>query len=74
VRSGSTLSNSVGTLHIAISVSTYEKFNNSNSDYDVALLEFCIAFNVSIDNEMCITYCCGNQLYLTLLLSQIFQF
>ena len=51
----------------------YEKFNHSKSAYDVALVEVCISFTESIENETYITYCCENYFYLTLLLSKIFQ-
>jgi len=38
----------------------YEMFNRSKSAYDIALVEVCITFTVSIENEMYITYCCDN--------------
>jgi len=48
-RSGSTLSNFGGTLHNAISIIANKKFNNSNSDSNVTLVEVCISFSLSID-------------------------
>jgi len=64
VRSGSTNSNSGGTLHSATRVIVHESYNSSIRDYDVALIQVCVLFIVSIYNEMCITYCCDNQLHL----------
>jgi len=64
VLAGSTYSNSGGTLHSVTSVIIHERYNPSNFDYDVALIQVSIPFNGSIYNEK---YCCDNLLYLTLL-------
>ena len=40
-------------------------------DFDIALVQVSISFNVSIYNAMCITNCYDNQLYLTLLLCKM---
>jgi len=66
VRSGSTYTNSGGTLHSATSVITHENVNYQSWDYDIALVQVCISFNVSMYNEIlvCISSCCDNQLYL----------
>jgi hypothetical protein len=71
VRSGSNYSTSGGTIHAATSVIINENINFTNWDYDIALVQVSISFNVSIYREMCITYCCDNQLYLTLLLCKM---
>jgi hypothetical protein len=71
VRAGSTYYGSGGTIHNATRVIIHERYNDSNYDYDVALVQVCISFNVSIYNEMCITYCCDNPLYLTPLLCKM---
>jgi len=60
-----------GTIHSVTNIIVHERFNSSNWDYDVALVQVRITFNVTIYNEMCIIYCCGNQLYLTLLLCKM---
>jgi hypothetical protein len=56
VRSGSTYSNSGGTIHSATRIIIHDLVNYTTQDYDVALIEVCITFNVSIYSEMCITY------------------
>ena len=42
-------------------------------DYDDALVQIRVSFNVSIRvwDVICVTYCCDNQLYLTLLLCEM---
>ena len=65
---GSTYSTFGGTHHSATRVIIHESYNPSNLDYDVALVQVCISFNVWIYNEK---YCCDNVLYLTLLFFKI---
>jgi len=74
VRSGSTFSNSGGTIHNVSRIVIHPNYNRITLDFDVALLQVCISFNVSIYNVICITYCCDNQLYLTLLLCKMHFF
>ena len=68
VMSGSAYPTSGGTIHSVRSFIAHE--NAFITDYDVAVVEVSISFNVSIYSEMCITHCCDNQLYLTLLLCE----
>jgi hypothetical protein len=71
VRSGSTYSSTGGTIHNATRIIVHENYEISTEDYGVALVEVSISFNVSIYNEMSITYRCDNQLYFMLLLSKM---
>jgi len=71
LRSGSTNHNSGGTLHNVSQRIIHPSYNSRTLDFDIALLQVCISFNVSIYNEMCITYCCDNKLYLTALLCKM---
>ena len=71
VTSGSNYPNSGGTIYGVTNIIVHERFNTSNWDYDVALVQVCIYYNVTIHNEMCIMYCCDNLLYLTLLLCKM---
>ena len=66
MRVGSTYSNTGGTIHTVTRIVVNANYNSNTTDYDVAVLQVCIYFNVSIHNEMCITYRCDNQLYLAL--------
>jgi hypothetical protein len=56
VRSGSTFSNSGGTIHNATTILIDENYDNGTEAFGVALVEVCIYFSVSIYNEICITY------------------
>ena len=68
--SGSTYSSSGGTIHRVTDIIVHERY--TILDWDVALVQVCcISFSVSIHNAMFITYCCDNQLYLTLLLCKM---
>jgi hypothetical protein len=64
VLAGSSYPTSGGNIHSVRSLIVYE--NDYFLEYDIALMEVSISFNVSIYSEMCITYCCDNQLYLML--------
>jgi len=64
VRSGSTYSNSDGNLHDVVKVIAHNRYNWITYDYDVALLQVRISFNVLMYNKMI----CDNQLHLMLLL------
>lgn len=55
VRSGSTFSNSGGTIHNATTILIDEKYDSNTEDFGVALVQVCISFNESIYNEICIT-------------------
>jgi len=67
VRSGSTDSNFGGTITSDTRIGVLGNYNNNIVYYGVALVLVCISFIVSIYNEMCITYCCYNQLCIKLL-------
>jgi hypothetical protein len=71
VTAGSTYSNTGGTIHTATRIAVHRNYNSNTMDYDVPFVQVFISFNVSIYNAMCITYCCDNQLYLTLLLCKM---
>ena len=71
MRSGSSNSSSGGTLHSVTRVIIHENNNGFDWDFDVAVMQVSISFNVSIYNEMCITYYCDNLPYLTLLLCKM---
>jgi len=63
VRAGSTYSNTGGTIHTVTRIIVNANYNSNTIDYDVAVMQVCISFNVSIHIAMCITYRCDNQLY-----------
>ena len=71
VRAGSTFSNAGGTTHSVTRIIRHPNYNSNTLDFDVALVQVSMSSNVSIYTEICITYCCDNQLYLTLLLCKM---
>jgi hypothetical protein len=60
VRVGSTFSSTGGVIHNAARIITHPNYNTRTLDFDIALVQVCISFNVSIYNEMSITHCCDN--------------
>ena len=53
--SGSTSSNSGGTIHSVERIIVHESYNDNTKDYDVAIVQVSISFNVSIYSEIFIT-------------------
>jgi hypothetical protein len=50
VRSGSTFSSSGGTIHSARRKIVHENYRENPKDYDVALVQVCVNFSVSLYN------------------------
>jgi hypothetical protein len=52
VRSGSTYSNSGGTIHSATRIIVHESYNEDTMDFDVALVQVSINFSAPLYNEI----------------------
>jgi len=54
VRACSTYHASGGTVHNVIGVYYHGSYNSNTADYEVAILQVCTEFNMSIDSGMCV--------------------